>query len=270
MPDIAYNIMSSTCVNSVSGCAHFTITQSSRPHKSSSTYTSQGRHKATPCDPIKTIEHINMACQYFLTTGSKALRLRNYTLFVVGVSIGLRGCDLLELRMKDVLNLDGTPKDRISVYESKTGKMNYPFLNHEAQGAITNYLQSIPSYSMNDYLFPNRSGGKLDGDSLYQLMNKMGKNLNLPYHLGAHSLRKTFAYWNINLHRNDVNVLAALQEMLNHESMRTTLHYSGQTTDHHEKLYNDIGSIFHEDTVVLPNTDTLEAKLDQVIKLFTE
>ena len=248
-PAYAHSIsLSSTAINESSGCVHFNIEQtiSTPPPKSTGTHTSQGKHKATECDPIRTKEHIQQACDYFLSTGRQCTRLRNYTIFVLGISIGIRGNDLLALRISDVLNLDHTVKTSLSVYESKTGKMNYPSLNQKAQDAIAQYLASIPHYSFDDCLFPNRRGEPLDGDTLYQMMNTMGKKLNFEEHLGAHSLRKTFAYWNITLHPTDVNTLASLQEMLNHDSMRTTLRYAGLTRENHAKLYADLGSIFDD------------------------
>ena len=77
-------------------------------------------------------------------------------------------------------------------------------------------------------------------------MVKINTDLNLPYHLGAHSLRKTFAYWTIKLHPNDLTTMISLQEMLNHDSMNTTLHYAGQTKDKIKPMYEDLAKIFDD------------------------
>lgn len=241
---------------------------SNRHQISPSAYTPQGKRKAAPCDPIRSLDDIAAIKNYFLTTGRKSLRQRNYMMFVLGISVGLRGCDLLNLQIKDVLHANGYIVDEIRAYESKTHKMNYPILNNEAKKAIADYLSSLKSYSPKDYLIPNQTGGKMDGNTLYNIIKAAQLKLDLPYNLGAHSLRKTFAYWTIAMHPNDINVLASLQEMLNHDSMKTTLHYSGQTKEHLRTLYSDIGKVITgEAKKELSSENSLENKVDMIINM---
>ena len=89
-------------------------------------------------------------------------------------------------------------------------------------------------------------------------MVKIKTDLNLPYHLGAHSLRKTFAYWTIKLHPNDLTTMISLQEMLNHDSMNTTLHYAGQTKDKIRPMYADLEKIFNTETIATDKPDKVE------------
>lgn len=234
-----------------------------------SNYTSQGKRKAAPCDPIRSLEDIEAVKNYFLTTGRKGNRLRNYMIFVLGISIGLRGCDLLRLQIKDVLCADGHIVDEIRTFESKTHKMNYPIVNDVAKEAIGKYLDSLEDkFSPNDRLI--RAQGKIDMDenTLYNIIKKAQLDLNLPYNLGAHSLRKTFAYWTIAMHPDNAHILASLQEMLNHDSMKTTLHYAGQTKDNLRTLYTDIGKVFTGEAVRALSTDSnVENKLDAIINM---
>lgn len=218
-----------------------------------SNFTSQGKRKATKCDPIKNAEDIERIKQYYLTSGHKNKRLRNYMIFILGVSIGLRGCDLLRLQIRDVMTDNGMIKDRISTFESKTSKTIYPYINTEAKSAIINYLNSLPAIYMDDYLIKDmgikgKATEPFSEDGLYRIILKAKDALNLPYHLGAHSLRKTFAYWTIKLHPNDNNVLMTLQEMLNHSSPRITLMYSGISDEDHNKMYNDLGDFISNPT----------------------
>ena len=71
------------------------------------------------------------------------------------------------------------------------------------------------------------------------------------------------------MHPDDTNVLASLQEMLNHDSMKTTLHYSGQTKDTLKTLYNDIGKIFTGEAINQVETKdaALNSKLDSIISM---
>jgi len=57
----------------------------------------------------------------------KATNLRNYCLFILGINSDLRICDLLNLKIKDVLDEKRKIKDRITIREQKTGKVkNFP------------------------------------------------------------------------------------------------------------------------------------------------
>ena len=46
-------------------------------------------------------------------------------------------------------------------------------------------------------------------------------------HCSTHFLRKTFAYWFLQVYKNDMSALATLQEMLNHSSEKMALKYCG-------------------------------------------
>lgn len=230
---------------------------------SSSNYTSQGKRKSTRCDAVSNPKDIERIKQFYLTTGHKNKRKRNYMIFTLGTSIGLRGCDLLRLQIRDIINPNGTIKNRITTFESKTSKMNYPFINDTAKQAIYDYLSDFTSVDFNDYLIKDDMKSTaykpMCEDSLRKIILKAQQKLDLPYHLGAHSLRKTFAYWTIKLHPNDINVMNILQEMLNHSSIRTTLMYAGIADEDYNRMYNDIGNFIANPThtATQPDTDEL-------------
>lgn len=258
-------------INPQTGCSHIDISHPISTPKNNSNYTSQGKKKASPCDPIREQKDILTIKDYLLNNGrTTQIRLRNYALFTLGISIGIRGVDLLNLKISDILNPDGTVMDEIRAFESKTRKSIYPFINETAKQAISSYLDSLSSYSYSDYLFPklSSSNAPMTPNNLYKLMIKIKNDLNLPYHLGAHSLRKTFAYWTIKLHPNDLPTMISLQEMLNHSSMNTTLHYAGQTKDKLKVMYNDLEKVFtKEDIDSLPNERS--DKVEQLYSLFS-
>ena len=68
----------------------------------------------------------------------------------------------------------------------------------------------------------------------------MAKELNLPYHCFTHFLRKTFAYWFLQIHKNDMSALATLQEILNHCSEKMTLKYCGIEKESKEAIMNPV------------------------------
>lgn len=227
-------------------CRHFQIDRKQQKQKrSTSLYTSRGVKKATEDEPIRTLEHIEQAQEFFRTNGkTKFLRLRNYMMFVLGISTGLRGCDLLRLKIRDVLNENGSIKTHILTIESKTRKTNRPMINNAAKEAILRYLDNLSSIDFDQFLICSERGGQLAENQLYRLMHQLNTKLGFEEHIGAHSLRKTFGYWNLKLHPDDPHALAVLQEMLNHSSSQTTLRYCGFTKEDKDIFYGDIESIF--------------------------
>lgn len=211
-------------------------------------YTSHGKRKAQASDALKKQEDILKLEEYFLTTGIKKNRLRNYTLFVLGISIGLRGSDLLSLNVGDVFDVKtNSINNRIAVYERKTRKINYPMLNSKCKTAITEYLKErFKDNSKIDIeapLFPS-TRARMDLTTLYKILNKACEELNIQCHVGTHTLRKTFVYWQLKLHPNNNNILIMVQQMLNHGDPTVTLRYAGITDDDKEVLYNDIERVF--------------------------
>lgn len=238
-----------------------------RPKLVPSNYTARGKRKATPGDPFRSLSDIQLFKEYFHSHS-----LRNYLLFVLGISIGIRGNDLLRLQVRDVVNSNGFIVSEIATFESKTHKMNHPIINAEAKKAIAEYLNSLPVVYPDDYLFkasPN-DNHPLKTNSLRRLLVRakeaLAPQLSGDFDLNVRSLRKTFAYWVIVQHYNDPHVMASLQEMLNHDSMLTTLHYSGHTRDHLTTMYEDLGDVISGTaTRALPQTDSVESKLDMLL-----
>lgn len=245
------------------------ITVNLRPKQPASNYTSQNKRKATEGDPIRSIEDIQLIKEYFHSTN-----LRNYLLFVLGISIGIRGKDLLRLQVRDVVNCNGYILDEIATFESKTHKMNHPIINDEAKAAIAEYLATFETVSPTDYLFrvSPTNNTPIKPDSLYKILvrtkQKLADKLTVNFNFNVRTLRKTFAYWVIKQHYNDPHVMASLQEMLNHDSMLTTLHYSGHTREHLTTMYNDMGDVISGKAVVdTPAADSVESKLDMILSL---
>ena len=236
-----------------------------RPKPTPSNYTAQGKRKATAGDPIRSLDDIQTLKNYFHSTS-----LRNYLLFILGISTGLRGKDLLRLKVRDVVDAHGFVVGELASYESKTHKMNHPLLNDEAQMAVSEYLNSLPTCSADDYLFraTPAENTPLKLNSMHRLLIRAQDKLGLEFNMTVRTLRKTFAYWIIKQHYDDPNVMASLQEMLNHDSMLTTLHYSGHTREHLEAMYRDMGAVINGTAQsTAPETETVESKLDAILAM---
>lgn len=199
--------------------------------RSTSIYKSNGYLKATAAQPIRDTADIKRLQEYFLSKG----QLRNYTLFTIGLLFGLRAGDLLSLRIHHVLNPDGTFKTHCDLIESKTRKFNNPAITPAVRKLLADYLATRKSYTLDDPLFRSRSrdaNGEyfIDISMLNKILSKASRELGMP-HISSHSLRKTFVYQMLQQNPNDDTVKFACQQMLNHDSFKTTLAYCGLTQD---------------------------------------
>jgi integrase len=162
-------------------------------------------------------------------------------LFVVGINVGLRAGDLLNLRIGDVL-IGNKIANRVVINEEKTGKRRTFELNKSAKDAILLYVHTLKSVNMDDYLFKSRKGeGALTVESTHKIIKNALKNLNVEGNYGSHSLRKTFSYHiYINNIKTNPSIINTLQKMLNHSNANITLKYIGITKEVISDVYNSL------------------------------
>lgn len=211
-------------------------------------------------EPIKDLEDIKAAKEYFLTQETRwqanPTNLRNYMMFVVNINNALRISDLLTLKVGEVVidskrsELAGTLtvddiRDELFIAESKTGKTRYVFFGEGSKEAIVMYLNALPSWHADDYLFSSRQ--KKDGQNkpisrqmAWNIVNKMGKAISegrdKQLHLGTHSMRKTFGYQRVKANEDDPMIIAEVSDMYNHSSIKTTYRYLGLDTESKREL----------------------------------
>lgn len=162
----------------------------------------------------------------------KATNKRDYLLFVMGINTGLRISDLLKLKVEDVSNGRGI-FDGVYIREEKTGKMKRFGLNIVCQEALIEYL-SETGLPLDQYLFKSKRGEHpIDRIQAYRVINKAARQVGLDYHIGTHTLRKTFGY-----HARKQGVpIELLQKVFNHATPLITLRYLGITQDEIDDVY---------------------------------
>lgn len=190
------------------------------------------KSKPREVDPFKNKKDIEKMKQYLKGKDN----LRDYTIFVVGINVGLRAGDLLSLKWADVLNENGTIKDNLLITEEKTGKTKELTLNNSVKDALSEYLKSLQGLE-SDYVFSSRKGNEhLQVRSLHRIIKQATRDLNIKGNYGTHSLRKTFGY-----HRYKAGIpLETLQKMFNHSSQAITLKYIGITKEVIQDAYKSI------------------------------
>lgn len=140
---------------------------------------------------------------------------RDYVLFILGISTGLRISDILNLKKEDLL------KSHVDIKETKTTKRKRVKLPGYIKKEIVPYAKALSDYS---YVIKSRQGGNrpIDRSTAYRILRDAAEHVNLT-EIGTHTLRKTFGY---HFYQQTKDV-AILQELFNHSSPSITLKYIG-------------------------------------------
>ena len=195
-------------------------------------------------EPIKDINNIIKIQEYLVSTG----RYRDNLLFTMGINIGLRCVDLLEIKVGNLVNSDGTGfLDKTVVREQKTQKLRTIYWNDAVYDAAELYFDHIGECSLNDYLFRcegNRgknSGKPMNVSSVERILKEViNDKLHLDIRASTHCLRKTFAYHMICSAPDRSRAIEFLQKILGHSRPSITLRYAGITDDEIETAYKQL------------------------------
>ena len=184
-------------------------------------------------DPIRDKKKIEDMKVYL-----KGRNLRDYTLFVLGINVALRISDLLKLTWGDVLNSNGKSFKEIKLLEGKTSKVRIIKVNRTSQKALREFLDSLETYGMHEYLFTSREGFKrpLTRQQALNILKDSAKSVGIKENIGTHTLRKTWGYhaWQQGFSP------ALIMETLNHSNLSMTKRYLGIRQDEINDLYSNL------------------------------
>ena len=189
---------------------------------------SDGKRKAHPAEPIRSYEDFAAIQNYFLEQG----RIRDWAMWTIGVSLGLRISDLLSLKIHSLLNDDKKAfRKRLVVVEQKTSKVNNCLITEAVVNAATRLFDSMNwEFELDDYLFKSKkTKGKMFEEYGWKILSDAGKALNLPIVIGSHTMRKSFANIAACVDKSsiDMNSITKIQGLLNHADQRVTMKYLG-------------------------------------------
>jgi integrase len=160
---------------------------------------------------------------------------RDFVMFYLGIHIGLRIGDLLNIQVKNFTN-----KRYLKIKEQKTKykKHDYTrdiFINIRVRTIVDEYIQV--NNIKEGYLFTSRgTNKKLSRKQAWKIMKDIGKKFNLD-NLGTHSLKKTFGYHGLN---STGCSLELLQFIFNHSESEETLKYIGLTQEKEDNFYRKL------------------------------
>lgn len=161
----------------------------------------------------------NRSYIYAMKQYLRANSLRDYLFFVMGINMGLRVNELLQLRVKDVREQDHQLKD---FYHSDDLLPNV-YINKQVKLALQDYLQTR-ELSSSDYLFKSQKcASPISRQQAYRIINSAAKEVGVPGKVGTHTLRKTFGY---HAYQSGV-AISLLQKHFHHATPSETLRYLG-------------------------------------------
>lgn len=238
-----------------------------------SEFKSDGKKKARPADPVRSYEDFVAIQNYFMGNG----KIRDWAMWTIGVSLGLRISDLLSLKIKYLLNDDKTFRQRMLIVEQKTLKVNNCLITQSVVDAATKLFDSMDwNFELDDYLFKsNKTKGKMFEEYGWKILSDAGKALNLSIIIGSHTMRKSFANIAACVDKSsiDMNAITKIQGLLNHSDQRVTMRYLGTYQQMFDRARESVSDFvlgktdIHE--IVAGNNYTIDdivSKIDQLEK----
>lgn len=167
--------------------------------------------------------------------------------FTMGINLGLRANELLELKTQDVFWPDGSIRkiddkqdvtDGCAIFQSKQKKNRKIFLNDACVNALSACFPVGKKETYDQgWLFPSRKGdGPLGVGALRHVLKEACDACGIKQNIGSHTLRKTFGYW----HYMENMDIVSLQRLFGHSSPSVTLRYIGITDEDDKKAYNSV------------------------------
>jgi len=173
-------------------------------------------------EPIRDLNKINRIKGNLL----KHKYPRDILLFVLGINTGLRISDILGLKLGDVKDKKGDPKDYIYLTEQKTKKQRKITLNKEVKKVLQIYFIKSKEYDLDSYLFTSEKNDEnkpLSKVRAWQLVNDWCREVGIMERIGCHTLRKTLGY---QMRKKGI-AIEVIQRIMGHSSAKTTSRYIG-------------------------------------------
>ena len=155
-------------------------------------------------------------------------RLRDLAMFNLAIDSKLRGCDLVALRVDDVL-LSGRVRPRTTVIQKKASRPVQFEITEQTRETVMQWIIKGGRRS-GEWLFPSRIGKNkhLTTRHYARLMDGWVTSIGLdPVLYGTHSLRRTKVAL---IYRRTGN-LRAVQLLLGHTKLESTVRYLGIEVD---------------------------------------
>jgi len=155
-------------------------------------------------------------------------RVRDLALFDIALDSKLRGCDVVALRLVDIMAA-GALKRRATIIQQKTGRPVQFEITEQTRRTLADWLRKRRD-GPDDWLFPSRmhAGAHLSTRQYMRLVKRWVALVGLePAAYGSHSLRRT----KVSLLYRKTGNLRACQLLLGHTKLESTVRYLGVELD---------------------------------------
>ena len=155
-------------------------------------------------------------------------KTRDLALFNLAIDSKLRSCDLVALRVSDVLVAESV-RERAVIVQQKTGRPVQFELTGQTRDAVHAWMTQHALHQ-GEYLFPSRvhTCQHLSTRQYARIVNQWVESVGLDSHkYGTHSLRRTKAAL---IYKKTGN-LRAVQLLLGHTKLESTVRYLGIEVD---------------------------------------
>ena len=157
-----------------------------------------------------------------------ASKARDLALFDLAIDSKLRGCDLVSLKVVDLVSAGGV-KRRVSILQQKTGRPVQFEVTEQARRSIGRWVAS-KGLTQDDWLFPSRMcrSKHMSTRQYARLVDAWAALVELdPAAYGTHSMRRT----KVSLLYRKTGNLRACQLLLGHTKLESTVRYLGVEVD---------------------------------------
>jgi integrase len=157
-----------------------------------------------------------------------ACRSRDLALFDLALDSKLRGCDLVALRVSDLVSADGVRR-RVVILQEKTAQPVQFEVTEQTRRSVASWIEA-KHLEPDDWLFPSRvkRGAHLSTRQYGRLVDKWVALVGLdPSAYGTHSMRRT----KVSLLYKKTGHLRACQLLLGHTKLESTVRYLGVEVD---------------------------------------
>ena len=183
------------------------------------------------------------------TVAKKRTAMRNITMFVCAINLGLRGGDLCSLKWNNIFdkNWEFLYQPDFVPQKTKRYKKHVKLTwNYDVEDVLIDWLNWLSEHGepqkLDDFIFTSpkvsfdKETGKCLGNaiqvrSFWRIMEKTRKEAGIKQKIGTHGCRKTMVNRHIKLSDDKTEGLIEMQGYLNHSSARITLGYACVTQE---------------------------------------
>jgi site-specific recombinase XerD len=173
-------------------------------------------------EPFKDLKQINAIKKYLKKNSS-----RDFLLFVLGINTGLKMNEMLEMKVKDVLDEEGNVKTFYYEPSCESDQIGAIYLNTKVRVALEDYF-SHSDLSVDHYIFlSTKTKNAISRQQAHRIIHDAVNSLGIKGKFGAGSMRKTFGY---HAYKKGVSI-SIIQKYFHHATPSETYKYLGITKE---------------------------------------